>query len=113
MHTSYDFAHTRTLTHTYIHTHTALSNTVGSFKTSQYHPPSARISWEAVQKDIDDRTVTGYTVQVVGPDSTQEIPITSEYITFVDISNLWPSTKYAFIVSAVTAADTTPQRGET
>ena len=98
--------HTRT--HNYTCTHTALSNIIGSFKTSQYHPTSARISWDAVKKD--DKTVTGYTVEVEGPDSTQEIPITCKYITSVEISDLSPSTLHTFKVSAVTVAGTT---GET
>ena len=100
-----------TQTHDYMCTHIALSNIIGSFKTSQYHPTSARISWEAVKED--DKTVTSYTVQVEGPDSTQEIPITCEYITSVEISDLRPSTQYTFKVSAVTVAGTKPQRGET
>ena len=90
-----------------MHIHTALSNITGSFKTSQYHPTSARISWKSVQ---DVKTVTSYTVQVEGPDSTQEIPITCKYITSVEISDLRPSTQYMFKVSAVTVAGTT---GET
>ena len=91
-----------------MHTHTALSNTIGSFKTSQYHPTSAQISWETVKGD--DKPVTGYTVQVEGPDSIQEIPITCKYFTSIEISDLGPSTQYTFKVSAVTVAGTT---GET
>ena len=94
------------------HSHTALSNTVGSFKASEYHPTSALISWEAVQEESDDKPVTGYTARVEGPDSTQLIPI-SDDITSVAISNLRPSTQYTFKVSAATVAGTKPQRGET
>ena len=94
----------------YTHSHTALSNTIGSLKTSQYHPASAQISWEAVK--ADDKTVTGYTARVEGPDSTQLIPI-SDDITSVKISNLRPSTQYTFKVSAVTVADNKSRRGET
>ena len=85
--------------------HTALLNTVGRFKTSQFRPISARISWKEGEK-----TVTGYSVQVEGPDSTQVIPTQN---TYVEISNLRPSTQYYFKVSAVTVASTTPQRGKT
>jgi hypothetical protein len=81
----------------YIHTHTVLSNIVGTFKTSQYHPTSLRISWEALQED----TVTGYTVQVVGPGSTREIPTRNKYSTFVEISDLSPFTQYTFKVNAL------------
>ena len=92
-----------------MHTRTALSNTIGSFRTSQYHPISARISWKSVR----ERNATGYTVQVEGPDTTQEIPITSEYITSLEISDLRASTQYTFEVSAVTGAGITPRIGET
>ena len=88
------------------HTHSALSNTIGSFKTSQYHPTSAQIFWEAVQEE-SDKTVTGYRVQVEGPDSTQVIP-RSVKITSVEILYLRPSTQYIFKVSTVTVVAGTP-----
>ena len=87
-----------------MHIHTVLSNIIGRFKTSQYLPTSARISWKG------EKTVTGYSVQVEGPDSTQVIPRRNTYI---EISNLRPSTLYFFKVSAVTVAGTTPQRSKT
>jgi hypothetical protein len=88
-------------------THTDLSNTIGRFKTSQYHPTSARISWKKGEK-----TITGYRVRVEGPDSTQVFPI-SDCGTSICISDLRSSTQYTYKVSAVTVAGTTPQRGET
>jgi hypothetical protein len=84
--------------------HTALSNTISRFKISQYHPTSVRIFWKSIQD------VTGYTVQVVGPDSAREIPITNKFITSAEISDVLPSTQYTYEVSAMTIA---PQRGET
>ena len=95
-----------------LHSHTALSSTIGSFKTGQYHPVSARIFWEAVEEESDDKPVTGYRVQVEGPDSTQVIP-RSDDITSLEILYLSPSTQYTFKVSAVTVEGTKPQRGET
>ena len=92
------------LTHTHIHTACA----IGRFKTSQYQPASARISWMVVEDN--DRCITGYAVRVEGPDSTQVIPITSEHLTSIEISDLLPSTQYTFEVNA---AGTTPQSGET
>ena len=89
----------------YAHTHTALSNIIGRFITSQYRPTSVRISWETVKEG--GNTVTGYRVQVEGPDPTQEIPVTCKYITSVEISDLRPSTHYTFKVSAVTVKGTT------
>ena len=71
-----------------------------------------RIFLEAVKKESDDKIVTAYTVQVKGPDSTQVIPIIDD-ITSVEILDLTPSTQYYYKVSAVTVADTKPQRGKT
>ena len=104
------FLHMLISINVFSHTCTALSNIIGSFKTSQYHPISAQISWEAVKEY--HKTVTGYTVRVEGPDSTQLIPINYDITTF-KIIDLRPSTQYTFKVSAVTEAGTKPQRGET
>jgi hypothetical protein len=81
--------------------HIALSNTVGRFKTSQYHPTSVQISWAVIQEDF----VAGYIVQIEGPDSTREIPIRNKYRTSVSVSDLSPSTQYTFKVIAVKGID--------
>ena len=94
------YAHTHSYI-TIIHMHTALFNTVGRLKTSQNHPTSVHIYWAAIWEDI----VTGYVVQVEGPDSTQEIPIRNKYITSVEISDLLPSTQYSFKVKALKRTD--------
>ena len=78
-------------------THTALSNTVGSLKTSQYQPTSAHIFWAAIRKNV----VIGYTVQVEGSDSTREIPVRNKHSTSVEISDFLPSTQYTFEVRAM------------
>ena len=54
--------------------------------------------------------ITGYSVRVEGPDSTQVIKRRN---TSIEIRCLRPSTLYFFKVSAVTVAGTTPQRGKT
>ena len=79
-----------------MHMHTGLPNTIGRFKTSQHHPISAWISWEALRKDV-----TGYIVQVEGADSTQAIPIRNKHSTSLRISDLMPSTQYTFEVRAL------------
>ena len=84
-----------------IHIHTALSNTIGRFKTSQYHPTSARIFWAVVREDV----LIGYVVQIEGPGSTQEIPIRNDYSTSVRVSDLLPSTQYTFEVRALKSMD--------
>ena len=83
--------------------HTALPNTIGCLKTSQYQPTSTWISWAAVGEDA----VTGYTVQVEGPDSTREIPIRNKYSTSVRVSDLSPSSQYTFEVKAVKSMKST------
>ena len=65
-----------------------------------------------MQEESDDKPVTGYRVQVEGPDSTQVIP-RSDKITSLEILDLRPSTQYTFKISAVTVEGTKVQRGET
>ena len=81
---------------------------------------SAHLSWALVPKDQQNGIITGYTVQVVGPDFLREISITNATTTSTDVSGLKPSTSYYFSVSAMTVAgsgpparslSTTPQRG--
>ena len=98
---THTYTHAHTHTHTHTHTHAVISNTIGRIKTAQYHPTSAWISWGALLEDV----VTGYTVQIVGPDSTREIPVKDKHSTFVEVSNLSPSTEYTFQVSAVKGMD--------
>ena len=76
--------------------HTALPNTIGSLKTSQYHPTSAWISWAAVREDV----VIGYTAQVEGPGSTRVIAIRNNCSTSVKVSDLSPLSQYTFKVNA-------------
>ena len=85
------------------YTYIALSNAVGRFKTSQYHPNSAWISWEAMREDL----VIGYAVQVERPDSTREIPIRNNRSTSVRVSDLSPSTQYTFEVRAMKSKKST------
>jgi hypothetical protein len=66
--------------------------------------------------------ITDYSIQVVGPDTTRNIPTTGKYnTTFKEVCDLRPSTEYTFSVSAVTVAGSgpaisvsfiTPQEGE-
>ena len=74
-------------------------------------------------KDKQNDIIIGYTVQVVGPDSTEKrkIPVMDGNATSYEMSNLRPYTEYTFSVSAMTEAgtgpaisvsSTTPQGGE-
>ena len=91
------------------HTHTVPIGMPEELFVSHDLPTSAQLSWTPVPKDKQNDVITGYTVQVEGPDITQEIPITSEFITSVEISDLSPSTQYNFEVSTIR---TESQRGE-
>jgi hypothetical protein len=52
--------------------------------------------------------ITGYSIQVEGPDTTRSIPITREYTTVKEVCDLRPSTEYCFSVSAETVAGSGP-----
>ena len=55
-------------------------------------------------KDQQNGIITGYTVQITGPDFTRDISITDATATSTEVSGLRPSTSYYFSVSAITAA---------
>ena len=59
-------------------------------------------------KDQQNGIITGYRVQVTGPDFIQEISITDATIISTEVSGLRPNTSYYFSVSAVTVAGTGP-----
>ena len=65
-------------------------------------PSSAEISWKLLSRQAQKIDVTGYAVQVVGPDSQRDISVTDASATSVKISQLKPYTSYTFHVSAVT-----------
>ena len=103
------------------HTPTVPSGTPGELLVSHSLPTSAQLSWTPVPENKQNGTITGYTVQVEGPDSTQEIPVMDGNATSYEVSKLRPYTTYTFGVSAMTEADagppiivssTTPQGGE-
>ena len=85
-------------------------------------PTSVQLSWGAVPKDQQNGIITGYVIQINGPDTKRSIPTTGGYITFKEVSDLRPSTEYSFSVSAKTVAGSgpaisvsfiIPQEGET
>ena len=118
------YARMRTNFHTRTHAHTLTCTTAGTPKWLTVrcnHPTSVRLFWGAVPKDQWNGEITGYSMQVEGPDTTRNIPITEEYATFKEVSDLRPSTEYSFSVSAKTVAGSgpaisvsfvTPQEGE-
>jgi hypothetical protein len=61
-----------------------------------------------VPKDQQNGIITGYTVQVTGPDFIREISIPDSTTTSTEVSGLRPSTSYWFSVSAMTVAGTGP-----
>ena len=52
--------------------------------------------------------ITGYTIQVVGPDSSREIPVQDAETTTIEVPGLKPFTSYTFHVNAMTKAGTGP-----
>ena len=97
------------------------SGTPGELFISHSLPTSAQLSWTPVPEDKQNDTITGYTVQVEGPDSTREIPVMDGNATSFEVSDLKPYTTYTFSVSAITkigtglpksVSSTTPQGGE-
>ena len=85
-------------------------------------PTTADISWKPHPEQELNTIVIGYTVQVVGPDSVCDIPVSDVNTTSVSVSELRPCTSYTFNVSAqsktgtgpivATISSTTPERGE-
>ena len=96
-------------------------------------PTSVQLSWGAVPKDQWNGKITDYSIQVEGPNTTRHIQIATDQgilrprstiedtYTSKEVSDLRPSTKYSFRVSAKTVAGSgpgicvsfvTPQGGE-
>ena len=89
-------------------THTAPSGKPGEFHVHHRTPTSAQLSWTPIPKDQQNGIITGYTVQVVGPDFTREISITDATTTSTEVIGLRPITSYYFSISATTVAGTGP-----
>ena len=85
------------------HTPTVPSGAPGELLVSHCLPASAQLSWTPVPEDKQNDTITGYTLQVEGPDSTQEIPVMDGNATSYEVSKLRPYTTYTFSVSAITS----------
>ena len=103
-----------------MHMHT-VSDAPGELKVSHSRPTSAQLSWTPIPEDKQNDTITGYTVQIEGPDSIQEIPVMDGNATACEVSDLKPYTTYTFSISAVTkvgiglaksVSSSTPQGGE-
>ena len=102
--------------------HTAPSGKPGALRVRHRTATSAQLSWTPVPKDQQNGIITGYSVQVVEPDSAiREISIMDATATSAEVSGLKPRTSYYFSISARTMAGTgpaardlsiTPQRGK-
>ena len=90
------------------YTLTAPSGKPGELRVHHRTPTSAQLSWTPVPKDQQNGIITGYSVQVAGPDFTREISITDATATSTEVSNLRPRTSYYFSVSARTMAGIGP-----
>ena len=72
------------------------------------HPTSVQLSWGAVPKDQQNGVITGYSMQVKGPDTTRNMPPIEDAYTSTEVSDLKPSTEYTFNISAKTVAGSGP-----
>ena len=90
------------------HTPTVPSGAPGELLVSHSLPTSAQLSWTPVPEDKQNDTIIGYTVQIEGPDSTQEIPVMDGNATSYEVSDLRPYTTYTLSVSAMTETGTGP-----
>ena len=98
--------HTHTLAHTYYNT--APSGTPKWLTVSCSLPASVQLSWGALPEDQQNGIITGYRIQVEGPDSTRDIPTAYQSTACMEVSDLRPSTEYSFSVSALTVAGSGP-----
>ena len=93
-------------------------------------PTSVWLSWGSVPEDQQNGEITGYSIQVEGPDNTWRTTTVSDRMhrphsiayTSEELSDLRPSAEYTFSVSAKTVVGSgpaisvsfvTPQEGET
>ena len=88
------------------HIPTVPSGTPGGLLISHCLPTSVQLSWTPLPEDKLNDTITGYLVQVEGPDFMREIPVMDGHATSYEVSDLRPYTTYTFSVSAVTEAGT-------
>ena len=87
----------------------APSGSPSNLKVTHTSPTKATLSWIPVPTKQQNGDITGYTVQVVGPNSR---PITKEVkagINNYEISKLNPFTLYTFKINAKTKAGDGPQ----
>ena len=84
------------------------SITPRGLKVSHNLPTTAMLSWDPLPEEKQSGVITGYKVQIEGPDSPPEIPVEDYKTTSAEISNLRPFTTYTFNVSAVNKTGTGP-----
>ena len=106
-----------------MHTHTtAPSGTPKWLTVGGNHPTSVQLSWGTVPEDQQNGEITSYSILVEGPGTTRNITTISDWMppvyrphslvedayTSEEVSDLKPSTKYYFSVSAKTVAGSGP-----
>ena len=97
-------------THT---THSTLTDSApsiapGCLNVTHSLPTTAKLSWTLLPMEKQNGIITGYTVQVEGPDSSREVSVPNTSTTSVEVPGLMPFTSYTFSVSAMTKAGTGP-----
>ena len=88
----------------------APSGSPGGLNVNHRSPTIVNLSWTPLPKEEQNGIITGYTVQVVGPDSSspREVQVEGADSTFTEIPDLIPFTLYTFKVSAKTKAGSGP-----
>ena len=94
--------------HTHTPTHPAPSDAPGDVKVSHSLPTTAQLSWSPLPEEKRNGVITGYKVQIEGPDLQQEIQVEDAKTTSLEIPNLKSSTSYTFKVSAINKVGTGP-----
>ena len=110
MYRVYTLTHPKTIfSYSHTHTDTAPSVSPEELSVSHFHPTTAELTWSQLPMEERNGVITGYTVQVVGPDASQNILIQGSDTTSVEVTGLRTFTSYAFNVSAITKAGTGPE----
>ena len=95
-------------THTQICTNPAPSIAPEGLNITHSHPTTAELSWSPLPVEKRNGVITGYTIQVEGPDFSREISVQDGNMSSVEVPGLMPFTSYTFYVSAMTKAGTGP-----